>query len=143
MLLNTSRPSGSWLAAISTRPLRGKRPPSDRGLNTPARSCRPVGGKARPSSGQSSPVPLATAAISIAALVPSVKELYIFGVEVALGDLFLGPAEEAPDSVRASNSDSAARNSCPCRLRSVRSRTERTQSTSSQIMAGWSPYAML
>ena len=33
------------------------------------------------SSGQSSPVPLATAAISIAALVPSVNELYIFGLK--------------------------------------------------------------
>jgi len=32
--------------------------------------------KSQPPSGQSSPVPLATAAISIAALVPSVKELY-------------------------------------------------------------------
>src|SRR3712207_4358186 len=84
LLLETSRPSGSWLAAMSTRPLRGKRPPSDTRLNTPAKSSRPVGGKASPSSGQSSPVPLATAAISIAALVPAVKELYIFGLKSPL-----------------------------------------------------------
>ena len=100
MLLNTSRPSGSWLAAMSTRPDFAMRPPSATGRKTRARSCRPAGGKARPSSGQSRPVPLATAAISIAALVPSVKELYIFGIEVALGDLLVGPAEEAPDGIR-------------------------------------------
>ena len=81
MLFSTSRPSGSWLAAMSTSPLRGIRPPSAAGRNTRARSCRPAGGNARPSSGQSSPVPLATAAISMAALVPSVKELYILGLK--------------------------------------------------------------
>lgn len=44
-------------------------PPSACGRNTRARSCTPAGGKARPSSGQSRLVALATAAISIAAFV--------------------------------------------------------------------------
>src|SRR6202020_1863007 len=54
-LLKTSRPSGSWLAAISTRPERAIRPPSTAGRNTLARSWTPAGGNASPPSGQSRP----------------------------------------------------------------------------------------
>src|ERR687883_422432 len=97
MLLKTSRPSGSWLAAMSTRPLRGRRPPSDTGLKTPARSWRREG-------------EAVVRAVEPGAVgdrrhldrrLGAVGEGVVhFRVEVALGDLFLGPAEEAPDRVR-------------------------------------------
>ena len=72
--------------------------------------------------GQSSRCRSATAAISIAALVPSVKELYILGLKSPRCDLLVGPAEEAPHGIRTWNSGNAVRSSSPCRPRSPRSR---------------------
>jgi hypothetical protein len=51
------------------------------GRKTVGKSSTPQGGNARPSSGASSPVALATAAISIADFVPSRNELNILALK--------------------------------------------------------------
>src|SRR3546814_10919344 len=67
------------LETTSTAPLCGSVPPSARGRRMCGRSSAPQDGKARPSEAGSSPVALATAAISMPDLVPSRKELNICG----------------------------------------------------------------
>ena len=75
-------------------------PPSDSGLRTSARRSTDTGGKRSPPLWGFSPVPLATAAISIADLVPSKKELYILALKAPGSHLLRCEAVVLEDGIR-------------------------------------------
>ena len=96
------------------------------------------GGKASPSSGASSPVALAIAALSIAGFEPSRKALNIFGFRPP-SRACSAVSPQKSQTVSGVDSRYCGSHLCPRPAATTGKPQVRAQSTRSQASAGWSP----